>query len=81
MLLNADYGHAVPHDSDWGRLIAGLEHQTAGYTLVARFREPLPWAWLPRMHHDLTGPRRERLVFTTVRNINPTIEVFAPAGK
>jgi len=33
------------------------------------------------MHHDLTGPRRERLVFTAARNINPTIEVFAPAAK
>jgi len=30
------------------------------------------------MHRDLTGPRHERLVFTTVRNINPTIEVYAP---
>ena len=81
MLFNADYGHAVPRDSDWGRLIQGLERQTAGYTLVARFREPLPWAWLPGMHRDLVGPRRERLVFTTVRNINPTIEVFAPIAK
>jgi hypothetical protein len=33
------------------------------------------------MHRDLTGPRRERIVFTTVRNINPTIEVFAADAK
>lgn len=77
MLFNADYGRAVPRDSDWGKMIQQLERGTAGYTLVARFREPVPWGWLPGMHRDLTGPRRERIVFTTVRNINPTIEVFA----
>jgi 4-amino-4-deoxy-L-arabinose transferase-like glycosyltransferase len=81
VLFNADYGRAVPRDSDWGKMIQRLEHGTAGYTLVARFREPLPWAWLPGMHRDLTGPRRERIVFTTVRNINPTIEVFAADAK
>lgn len=81
MLLNADYARAVPRDSDWGTLIQGLEHGTAGYTMVARFREPVPWGWLPGLHRDLTGPRRERIVFTTVRNINPTIEVFAADTK
>jgi 4-amino-4-deoxy-L-arabinose transferase-like glycosyltransferase len=81
MLFNVDYGRAVPRDSDWGKMMQQLEHGTAGYTLVARFREPLPWAWLPGMHRDLTGPRRERIVFTTVRNINPTIEVFAADRK
>lgn len=78
MLYNADYGRAVARDSDWGQMIQRLEHGTAGYTLVARFRAPLPWGWLPGLHRDLTGPRRERIVFTTVRNINPTIEVYAP---
>jgi hypothetical protein len=81
MLFNADYTRAVPRDSDWGRLIAALQHGTAGYRLVATFREPLPWGWLPGMHRDLTGPRRERVVFTTVRNINPTIEVCAPIAR
>jgi 4-amino-4-deoxy-L-arabinose transferase-like glycosyltransferase len=81
MLFNADYGRAVPRDSDWGKMIQRLEHGTAGYTLVARFREPLPWAWLPGLHRDLTGPRHERVVFTTVRNINPTIEIFAADTK
>jgi 4-amino-4-deoxy-L-arabinose transferase-like glycosyltransferase len=81
MLFNADYARAVPRDSDWGRLIAGLQHGTAGYQLVGTFREALPWGWLPGMHRDLTGPRRERVVFTTLRNINPTIEVFAPVAR
>jgi hypothetical protein len=81
MLFNADYGRALPRDSDWGKMIQQLEHGTAGYTLVARFREPLPWGWLPGLHRDLTGLRRERVVFTTVRNINPTIEVFAADAK
>lgn len=79
MLINADYGRAVSRETDWGQLIEALERGTAGYKLVARFRQPLPWAWLPGMHRDLTGPRLETMVFTTVRNINPTIEVFAPA--
>ena len=81
MLFNADYARAVPRDSDWGHLIAALQHETAGYRLVATFREPLPWGWLPGLHRDLTGPRRERVVFTTIRNINPTIEVFAPIAR
>jgi 4-amino-4-deoxy-L-arabinose transferase-like glycosyltransferase len=81
MLFNVDYGRAVPPDSDWGKMMQRLEQGTAGYTLVARFREPLPWVWLPGMHRDLTGTRRERIVFTTVRNINPTIEVFAADRK
>jgi hypothetical protein len=81
MVLNADYGRAVPRDSDWGKMMQRLERGTAGYTLVARFRAPLPWGWLPGLHRDLTGPRRERVVFTTVRNINPTIEVFSADNK
>ncbi|HEX6463549.1 MAG TPA: glycosyltransferase family 39 protein [Vicinamibacterales bacterium] len=78
VLFNADYGRAVPRETGWGQLIAALQQGTAGYKLVARFRDPLPWAWLPGMHRDLVGPRSEHMVFTTVRNINPTIEVYAP---
>jgi hypothetical protein len=78
VLFNADYGRAVPLETGWGQMMFALQNDTAGYTLVRRFREPLPWAWLPGMHRDLTGPRRERIVFTTVRNINPTIEVYSP---
>jgi 4-amino-4-deoxy-L-arabinose transferase-like glycosyltransferase len=77
-LFNADYGRAVPPETGWGQLIFALRHGTTDYKLVGRFREPLPWARLPGMHRDLTGPRHERIVFTTIRDINPTIEVYAP---
>jgi hypothetical protein len=89
-VLSADYAHAVPTDTAWGRLIAGLEQQTAGYRLVARVRRPSPWPWLPGGHPDLVGPRiannnptesdQFRLAragaFSILRNINPTIEIF-----
>jgi hypothetical protein len=76
VVLNADYGHAVPAETEWGQMIAGLERDTLGYHLVGRFRHPSPWPWLPGGHPDLIGPRQESVVFSTLRNINPTIEIF-----
>ena len=75
-MLNADYGHAVPPDTEWGRLIAGLARDALGYRLVGRFRHASPWPWLPGGHPDLVGARQETIVFSTLRNINPTIEIF-----
>jgi len=76
VVLNADYGRAVPAETDWGKMIAGLEGHTIGYRRVATFRHASPWPWLPGAHPDLVGPRDETLVFSTLRNINPTIEIF-----
>jgi hypothetical protein len=76
VVLNADYGHAVPPDTEWGQMIGGLERGTAGYRLVERFRQASPWPWLPGGHPDLVGARQETIVFSTLRNINPTIEIF-----
>jgi hypothetical protein len=76
-VLNADYANSAPPGSEWARLIAGVKSGQLGYQRVERFRSPSPWPWLPAMHPDLVGPRLEALGFTTVRNINPTIEIFA----
>jgi hypothetical protein len=76
VLLNADYARAVPSDTDWGKMIAALQHHTTGYQRVAVFRQPSPWPWLPAAHPYLVGPRRQTVVSSTLRNINPTIEIF-----
>jgi 4-amino-4-deoxy-L-arabinose transferase-like glycosyltransferase len=76
VVLNADYVSGEPASSPWGQLISGLHHGELGYRLVARFRRPSPWPWLPGAHPDLVGARRETVVFSTLRNINPTIEIF-----
>ena len=47
VVLNADYARAVPVDTEWGKMIAGLEGDALGYHRVARFREASPWPWLP----------------------------------
>jgi hypothetical protein len=81
-VLNADYSRAVPPDSPWGQLIGGLQDGALGYRLVARFRRSPPWPWLIGGHPDLVGARLETGVFTVLRDINPTIEIFrcdAPA--
>ena len=75
-VLNADYALAVPPERPWGRLIGGLQHSTLGYRLVGRFRTGSPWPWLPGGHPDLVGTRQATPVFSTLRNIDPTIEVF-----
>jgi hypothetical protein len=75
-VLNADYSRAVPADSPWGQLIAGLQDGTLGYRLVGRFRRSSPWPWLIGAHPDLVGPRQETVVFSVLRDLNPTIEIF-----
>ncbi len=76
IVLNADYVRAVPPDTTWGQMISALQRGSAGYTLVYRYRTSSPWPWLPGGHPDLVGRRHETLVASTLRNINPTIEVF-----
>jgi hypothetical protein len=76
VVLNTDYARAVPPETGWGQMIAALEHDTAGYRRVALFRHASPWPWLPSGHPDLVGARQETVVFSTLRNINPTIEIF-----
>jgi len=75
-VLNADYAHAVPHDTEWGQLIAGLQSGALGYRRVLRYRRRSPWPWLPGAHDDLVGARDESVVFSTLRGINPTIEIY-----
>jgi len=76
VVLNADYARAVPPETAWGQMIAGLEHGTLGYRLIGRYRREMPWRWLPGGHPDLVGARQETIVFSTLRNVNPTIEIF-----
>jgi hypothetical protein len=76
VVLNADYARAVPPETGWGEMIAALQHGTAGYRRVGLFRHAAPWPWLPSGHPDLVGARQETIVFSTLRNINPTIEIF-----
>jgi hypothetical protein len=75
-VLNADYAYNVRPSSSWGELIGGLQQGALGYRLVGRFRRRSPWPWLPGAHPDLVGTRQETPVFSTLRNINPTIEIF-----
>jgi hypothetical protein len=75
-VLDADYVRGIPKDDPWGGLVYGLEHGTVGYRLVATFRTPSPWPWLPGGDPDLVGPRLDPLVSSTLRGINPTLEVF-----
>jgi hypothetical protein len=82
-ILNVDYTRGEGPTTATGPLVAGLERHTLGYTLVYRARTPAPWPWLPGAHPDLVGPRLEPQAFSTLRNINPTIEVFrreSPSG-
>jgi hypothetical protein len=76
VVMNADYARAVSPQSPGGEFIAGLEHESLGYRLVGRFRTASPWPWLPGAHPDLVGARQDTTVFSTLRNINPTIEIF-----
>ena len=75
-VLNADYARALAPDSEPGQLVAGLQQETFGYRLAFRYRAPGPWPWLPGGHPDLVGPRLDLPVYTFLRNINPTIEVY-----
>lgn len=80
-ILNADYARAIPPATPLGELIAGLQRQSLGYHLAFRYRAPAPWPWLGG-HPDLVGPRLEISVLSILRDINPTIEIYArdPAG-
>lgn len=75
-ILNADYAGAVPAEKPIGQLIAGLQHETLGYRLVFRYRAPAPWPWLPFQDADLVGPRLDTQVYSVLRDINPTIEIY-----
>jgi hypothetical protein len=79
VVINADYARTLPSETESGRLIAGLHDGTLGYDLVLALRSSPPWPWLPAAHPDLVGPRQETLVFSVLRDINPTIEVFRRA--
>jgi hypothetical protein len=74
-VVNADYARAATLEP-WGQLVVGVQRGSLGYRLAFRCRQPAPWPWLPGAHPDLVGPREETVVFSTLRNINPTIEVF-----
>jgi Dolichyl-phosphate-mannose-protein mannosyltransferase len=76
VVLNVDYARAVPPETAWGQMIGALNDDSAGYRRVARFRHAPPWSWLPFAHPDLVGARQETIVFSTLRNINPTIDIF-----
>jgi hypothetical protein len=76
VVLNADYARAVPVETPWGEMIAALQDHTAGYRRIGLFRRASPWPWLPSGHPDLVGPRQDTVVFSTLRNINPTIEIY-----
>jgi hypothetical protein len=79
-VLNADYVRAAEPNTEWAGLISGLQHERLGYRLAFRYRRSSPWPWLPAGHPDLVGAREETLVFSVLRNINPTIEVFERTG-
>lgn len=75
-VLNEDYARAEPPDTEIGRLVAGLQNGTAGYSLVFRYRAPSPRPWLPGAPRDLVGDRKERPITSVLRHINPWYEVF-----
>ncbi len=78
-VLNADYARAIPVDTGLGHLIRGLQQQTLGYRLAFRCRTAAPWPWLPAAHPDLVGARLEAQSFSTLRDINPTMEIYERA--
>ena len=75
-IINADYSRGETPETKTGPLIIGLRQHTLGYSLVYSVRSPAPWPWLPGGHRDLVGPRLEPRVYSTLRNINPAIEVY-----
>jgi hypothetical protein len=78
-VLNADYARAIPAETPGGRLIAGLQHHTLGYTLAFRDRSPAPWPWLSGGHPDLVGPKLD-IQLSFLSDINPTTEVYLRDG-
>jgi hypothetical protein len=75
-VLNTDYARAAEPGSPWAQLIEGLQKEDVGYHRVAHFRRAAPWPWLPAGHPDLVGSRQEAVVFSVLRDINPTIEIY-----
>jgi hypothetical protein len=75
-VLNADYARAAEAGTPWAALVDGIEDGALGYRRVSRFRSPAPWPWLPGAHPDLVGPRHDTAVFSVLRDINPTIDIF-----
>ena len=75
-VLNADYVRAADRGSEFARLADGVQSGKLGYFLSFRYRRTTPLSLLPGGHPDLVGDRRETAVFSILRNINPTIEVF-----
>lgn len=76
-VLNADYARAVAPESGPAAVAAGLQQHTLAYHLAFRIRTASPWPWLPGGHPDLVGPRLDVPVFSFLRDINPTIEIYA----
>ena len=75
-ILNVDYARAAERGSSWAKLVEGLETGRLGYRTAARFHNRVPWTWLPLAHPDLMGPREDTIVFSVLRDINPTIEIY-----
>jgi len=78
-VLNADYARAIPPGTGLADLIRGLQQQTLGYRLAFRYRTPSPWPWLPGADPDLVGARLEPQSLSTLRDINPTMEIYERA--
>ena len=76
-VMNADYTRSEPPDTPLGQLMAAVRSGRSNYRLVLSARTPSPWPWLPAGHQDLIGPRLGAESRSFLRNINPTIEVFA----
>ncbi|HEX7138211.1 MAG TPA: glycosyltransferase family 39 protein, partial [Vicinamibacterales bacterium] len=75
-ILNADYVRAASRDGDFARLAEGVQGGRLGYQLAFRYRRKTPLSLLPGAHPDLVGDRLETSVFSILRNVNPTIEIF-----
>jgi hypothetical protein len=75
-ILNVDYTIGEGPESKTGPLIAGLRNHTLGYSLAYRVRSRSPWPWLPGGHRDLVGPRLNPIGLSTLKFINPTMEVY-----
>ncbi|HEX4348231.1 MAG TPA: PA14 domain-containing protein [Vicinamibacterales bacterium] len=75
-ILNVDYTRGENEHTAIGPVVIGLENHELGYTKVFEWRTPSPWPWLPGAHPDLVGPRLQPTVVSSLRAINPTIEIF-----
>jgi len=71
-----DYTIGEGPESKTGPLVAGLKNHTLGYSLAYHVRSPSPWPWLPGGHRDLVGPRLNPVGLSTLKFINPTMEVY-----